>query len=442
MSQPPKKNTEGLVKEAQRASRPPPARRGGAPAPAPKPAATPDPNYIELDEPATAPAPKRTLPNRRGPTARVAPTSHQGGMVASSAPAVKEMQQAILNFAATAASTDVTSMTGNKSGLKEGPQTTTAPGQVSGKQLVQVPKTDAEGNVMKDPSGQTIMVDEYQNGQVVGNKSTQEHLGGSDPFGDFIVQQYVATDPVGSQYLNVDVSGKKDRAGASIDNSNLRGMIDTISRVGTPGVNGGEKSVDGVWAYRTDHALAGILSLTNAMLNFARDLKVAVTYSQQKLDAFKAVVPKVYTAVSDKGAAAKAITPFINEATQFFQELKKAVLTNGEIRQYIDQKKPFASYPKTNKKSVKDLLSSTEQSTFSTNQVLPLPNVAFVGVSEKSNSISLRELSDMESFKGFMRRIGKGKEAENPVEVKKMLDTVMDQLNASNITPSSKGAGY
>ncbi len=338
----------------------------------------------------------RVRPRANAPTQKrnVVPGQASGGT-----PAVKEMQQAILNFAATAASTDVTSMKGNQHGQQTGNQS----------RLI---NTDLpESRDLSSP------LDEHK-----------EQLGGNDPFGDFIVQQYVATDPIGKQYLNVDVAGKKERSDASINDSSLRGMIDTISRVGTKGVNAGEKSVDGVWAHRTDNALAGILTLTNAMLNFARDLKVAVRYTQQELDAFKAAVPKVYTAITDKGAAAKEVTPHVNAATQFFQELKKAVLNNREVRQYIDQKKPFASYPKSSKKSTEEVLNANELATFQTNQTEGIPQVGFAGVPEKSNWISLKELSDMESFKGFMKRIGKGKEAENPAEVKKMLDAVSTQL--------------
>ncbi len=409
-----------IAQDATGAPPPRPASRGPK---TEKPAAEP--------HPAPASTTDSTVPARgkAGPTAN--PVS--GGVGSSSLPAVKEMQQAILNFASVAASTDVTSMKGNQYGKQTGEQDR---------------KVHSDGlaspNPHYDPADPTSQ-DQLLEERPAVDINEKEHLGGSDPFGDFIVQQYVANDPRGSQYLNTDVGGKKGRGNASIDNSNLRGLIDTISRVGTPGVNGGEKSVDGVWAYRTDHALQGISIITKAMLDFARDLKVPVRYTEQNYEDFAKAIPKSYTELknpAEKTAKAKFLTSHINAISGFFKELKKEILNNREHRQYIDQKKPFVQYKQNVVKTPKELLDPTELSTFNTNQILPLSNVGFVGVNNRSNSISLRELSDMESFKGFMKRIGKGKESENPAEVKKMLDTVMQQLSASDVTPSSQGAGY
>ena len=65
-------------------------------------------------------SPNETKPSNK-PTVR--PASY--GLAA-----VKEMQQAILDFVGVAASTDVTSMTGNQQGQQYGQQTRALPGQL------------------------------------------------------------------------------------------------------------------------------------------------------------------------------------------------------------------------------------------------------------------------------------------------------------------------
>jgi len=336
--------------------------------------------------------PERPVTPEGAGTRVVEKPSAGAGVSSSSLPAVKKMQQAILNFASVAASTDVTSMTGNQTG-------------------------QMEGGVSEKPG------------------SKKEYLGGSDPFGDFIVQQFVANDPAGRQYLNIDVTGTPERENASIEKTNLRGLIDTISRVGSPGVGGGEKSVDGVWKNRTDNTLKGISVLTKGMLDFASALKVQTQYQEKNLEQFNSALPKPdYTALEGTSDIIKRsdwlASHITNLITPFFQELKAKILNNKEHRQYIDQKKPFVSYKQQPKKSVKEILTPQELAGFTNNQILGIPQVGFSGVSQNANWISLKELSDLDSFKGFMKRIGKGKEAENPAEVKKMLDAVSTQLSS------------
>lgn len=345
-----------------------------------------------------------------GPARQKAPTESPSGAASgvssSSLPAVKKMQQAILNFASVAASTDVTSMTGNQTGQME---------------------------VEQDRSVNIAPVTEENPYEKPGSK--KEYLGGSDPFGDFIVQQFVANDPAGRQYLNIDVTGTPERENALIEKTNLRGLIDTISRVGSPGVGGGEKSVDGIWKNRTDNALKGISVLTKGMLDFANALKVETQYQAKNLEQFNSALPKPdYTALEGTSDIIKRsdwlASHITNLITPFFQELKAKILNNKEHRQYIDQKKPFVSYKQQPKKSVKEILTPQELAGFTNNQMLGIPQVGFSGVSQNANWISLKELSDLDSFKGFMKRIGKGKEAENPAEVKKMLDAVSTQLSS------------
>lgn len=229
--------------------------------------------------------------------------------------AVKDMQKAILNFAEVAASTDVTSMTGNQQGQQYGQQTRAIPGQpVPGQ-------------------GET--------------KDDKEYLGGSDPFGNFLVQHYIKGDPTGKQYLNVDVAGNKARSDASMENLNIRGLLDSIKRIGAPGA---EKAADGIWQVRTNNALKNIFALTSGMLKFTQAMKLSVEgYNEKYLNDFKSKIPLSYTNLktpTDIAETAKQITPHIIAITNFFQNLKTAVFEKPELKKFIDQKESFATYKK------------------------------------------------------------------------------------------------
>lgn len=282
--------------------------------------------------------------------------------------AVKEMQQAILNFAEVAASTDVTSMTGNQQGQQYGQQTRAIPGQpVAG-----------QGE----------------------SKDDKEYLGGSDPFGNFLVQHYVKGDPAGQQYLNVDVSGNKARSDAAIENLNIRGILDSIKRIGSPGMS--EKTVDGIWQVRTNNALKNIFALTNGMLKFTQAMKLQVPgYTEETLKTFESMIPKSYTDLKTPNAiaeSAKQITDHIKAITNFFTNLKAAVFNKPELRKFIDQKEAFVSYKKKNEVEIPQGIKDKK-----------LPNVKFNWITDPSqNHITLRELSSLDEFKKFVIRSGTG----------------------------------
>lgn len=259
---------------------------------------------------------------------------------------VKNMQSAILKFAEVASKTDVTALQGNQQGRLEG--------------------------------NQSRAIDES-------TKDNKEYLGGSDPFGNFIINNYIPKNSyTGKQYLNVDVSGNKNRENASMTPQNLRGIIDSMKRVGTPGSSGTEKSIDGIWQTRTNNALHVIGDLVEAMLTFINDMKKPVKgYSQQELEQYKKLVPNSYTdlKVENISATAKELTKHIGEMTIFFQNLIPTIFENTQLREYIDQKSSFHKYP-----------------------VLPDDDKLFVrnmtvDIGGKQIKISLNDLKNKENFK-------------------------------------------
>lgn len=301
---------------------------------------------------------------------------------------VKEMQKAILEFANVASETDVTSLPGQKSGLQYGNQSRSLN-----------PKSDLEVN---------------ENGSYSDTTSQdKEFLGGSDPFGKFLVKQYInPKDIVGRQYTNVDVAGEKPRESASMENASLRGIIDSIKRIGAPGSNS-EKSVDGIWKNRTNNALKNIFALTSAMFSFVKDMNVNIPEADPKILDIKTLIPNNWTDLKTQqnaSSVASKITPYIKQITKFFEALKTVVFKNPALLPYIDQTKSFESYDKV--AVPVDMVDAK----------VPLSFIA-----NKDNAyITLRELSDKDSFNSFLQRLGKDR---LPVNEKAYLDAIEKELN-------------
>lgn len=333
--------------------------------------------------PAAPAAPGNTGVPQRG-TPKPAPA---GNRFTANNP-VKEMQTAILEFANAASSSDVTNMKGNQTG--------------------------------KEQSG-------------------KEYLGGSDPFGSFLAQNYLNdSDPVGKQYVNVDVAGNNNRDKASIEDTGLRGIIDSIKRIGTPGAMG-EKSVDGVWQTRTNNALKNIYALGYAMLHLANDMGLALPgLDDNKLSELKKLIPENYTNVSqnEMGARAKALTAQIKDLTLVFGSFKKFVIDNKQYRSYIDQKKSFVQYKKKqDTKNGRDVLDENDKKIMGPEGMKPIPDVKLSNVKdEKNNWVSLADLNNMNSFSRMMQRIGR--DPKSPEQVKQTLTEVSAALSGQPTAPA------
>lgn len=279
--------------------------------------------------------------------------------------AIKEMQQAILNFAAKAEATTSTSM--------KGPEET-------------------------------------------------------DPFGNFLVSNYINdSDVVGKQYLNVDVSGDKKRNDASIDNTSLKGIIDTIKRIGSPG---SEKAVDGVWQVKTNNSLKNIFAIASAILNMATSFNLALKdLDDAKLEEFKKLIPNNYTDISEgqKVSVAKKLTPLINDIANVFEDFKKYVLQNKQYSKYIEQKKSFIEY-KHKPQSATALLNEEDKKFYMSQVSRPVPNVKV-----DQTDVTLFDLENMQNFKLMMGRAGR--DSKNPAEVSRTVSEVAKELggNTSNI---------
>lgn len=365
--------------------------------------------------------PASTTENVFGPPIAPGASVQPKRFVSYGNPEVKKLQSAILNFADIASKTDVTSLKGNQQGKQESSQSR-AVTPISNSTNDNGELHNFEGgakNLVQDDVDSIINEDvNYKN-----TINDKEYLGGSDPFGNFIVNNYIPKNSyTGKQYLNVDVVGNKNRENNSMSPQSLRGIIDSMKRVGTPGSTGTEKSIDGIWQTRTNNALHVIADLTQAMLSFTNDMKKPVKgYTQQELDQYKKLVPNSYTDIkqSDINTLSNALTEHIQKMSQFFENLKPAVFENSSLRKYIDQKASFSKYT-----------------------VLPDDDKLYnrnlsLNISGKQINMSLNDLKNKESFKSLINNyfgdLDPSKELNTLKyvlsEIKKQLDV---QSNLSN----------
>lgn len=314
------------------------------------------------------------------PTAPVATQAPSAG-VSSSVAAVKEMQKSILEFANVASSSDVTSMRGNQTGKQQ---------------------------------------------------AGQEYLGGSDPFGDFLATSVRESSPTGQQYLNVDVKSP-NRSNTGIEDTGLRGIIDTIKRIGTPGSQGTEKSVDGVWGERTNNALKNISALANAMLHLANDMGISMPgLTDSTVETFNKYVPEKTSDLTEnkKTAIAQALTKQIQNLSKVFGYFRKTVLENKQYRSYIDQNKSFIQYKQREEtKDGRATLSDQEKKMTAGVSTTGIPDVRFSNVKNEANNwVSLNDLNNMDSFSQLMSRLGR--DPKDTIQVKNTLNEITQALNA------------
>lgn len=317
-----------------------------APTASPKPGA-PAAGGLESFMPGSKDAPAApTGTNPFMPGQKAAP--HAG--VSGSTP-IKKMQAAILHFAEIASSSDVTSMHGNQTGKKE------------------------QGD---------------------------EYLGGSDPFGNFLASRIGETDnraPENQQYVHTDLK-QPQRSTTGIADSSLRGMIDDLRRVGTPGK---ENQPDGIWKGRTDHALKNIRLIVSELLHLSNDMGITIEGLDEKsVENLRSSFYDNYTKIPPGKAEEMAnnLTPQIMNFANVFGNFKKSVLNNPSYRKYIDQQKSFVQYQQK-PQSGDELLTPEENKAYAANVNAPVPNVQLA-----KSPVTLVDLKSLENFKALMTRAG------------------------------------
>ncbi len=214
--------------------------------------------------------------------------------------------------------------------------------------------------------------------------------GGSDPFGNFLVSQYVNNENVvGKQFVNVDL-GEPNRSATSMANKSLRGVISTLGRVGSPG---SEKGVDGIWQTRTNNALKQAAAVASSLLQLQKDMGIeSKLYSQEDLAQLKNNIPESYAKLGDTAASrAKILTPNLNKLSKFYLEFEKNILNQPKYKQLITQEKAFTTHKKIEE------LDKEDQEFINTNIRQNVP-----GVNINGKPVALGDIATLESFKRFL----------------------------------------
>lgn len=234
---------------------------------------------------------------------------------------------------------------------------------------------------------------------------------GVHPFGNFLVNQYINHGNTDSkQFVNTELK-QPVREQSSIHDKELRGLqglVDDLNKIGTPGVGKGERSPDGIWQSRTDHALNTALTIGNALLQLSKDMQVKIEgFSDKDITELSKLIPQKYTQLKNPSETAEQIIPYLNKIGVFYHSFEKAILNNNQYKSLITQEKPFASQNKIEK------LDDNEQKILNNNSNIPnlylkdgQPTLYHIkdNVELPPNfvPISLQNISDINSFKSFL----------------------------------------
>ena len=300
--------------------------------------------------------------------------------------AVKDMQTAILNFARTLAAHPVMSM--QQSGTQE---------------------------LLSAQNGKPLPPD---------------YLGGTTPFGNFLVHQYVNNAKVvGEQFVNIGLS-EPLRSGSAIPNVNLAGIINTIGVVGSTGA---EHKPDGVWQTRTNNALKQIYAVGVSLMQFAKDMKFNINgVSDSDLETFKNEIPASYTDL--KGTASKRamlIAPIIDKLTKLYKAFETSILEHPEYKALIGQDKAFMDHAQMAPME----LSKDEGAFYEAHKDAVIPNTNING-----KPLRLMDIANITAFQHFLK--GANVDISKLSEIQKYVNTVKSILGGAPEHSTDLGPGF
>ncbi len=246
-----------------------------------------------------------------------------------------------------------------------------------------------------------------------------DYLGGNRPFGNFLVNQYVNNAKVvGDQFVNIDLPEPK-RSNTAMRNVDLKGVINTISRIGTPGT---EHKPDGIWQTRTDNALKQIYAVGVSLMQFGKDMNLEVGEFPELLKTLK---DQILDVSGNKSERAQMITKVVNALTGLYKSFESDVLEHPDLKQLISQEKPLVDHSG----SVPTELTKDDESVFDVNKGAVIP-----GVNINGRSVRLMDIVDMTAFKNFLKDANV--DISKPGELQKNIDTIKSILN------ENEGSGF
>lgn len=247
-----------------------------------------------------------------------------------------------------------------------------------------------------------------------------EELGGTNPFGNFLVSQYVNnSDIVGKEFMNIGL-GEPLRTQTATPNVNLKSIIRTI---GVIGHSGAENKPDGVWQTRTNNALKQIYAVGLGLFQFAKDLDINIKgFDQNELKEFGKLIPKSYTDLpADKSKLAGQITEYINALTDLYKKFENAVLEQPEYKELIEQNKPLVDHSG----QAKTALTKDEQSFIDANRSSNIPGAVING-----KAVRLADLAGPVAFKNFLQSANV--DVSRPNEIQKQLASIKKMIAVGN----------
>lgn len=223
-------------------------------------------------------------------------------------------------------------------------------------------------------------------------------LAGSDPFMNFLVSNYInKAKPLGKQLINTDVN-MPTRMDTSKYNDNLKGILQSIKRIGTPGV---EQSPDGIWGPRTNNALKQIYALAYMMVSLIKDMELSINnYSEADLANFHNDIPEDQSKLNlnQQNKAAEVLINDLNKFINMYNEFREIIFTNPKYSSLISQEKPLMI--DTGKPKQSNELNLQEQELY--NQLKAVQVNAMIN--GQKVAITPYDLSSMSNFKKFLLR--------------------------------------
>jgi sulfur transfer protein SufE len=295
-------------------------------------------------------------------------------------------------------------------------------------------------------------------GHQVGQQETSggSYLGGTDPFGEFLVEHYIQpiNKTTGQVIIPTDLAmpQRKETATPAIT---FRGLIDSMMLMGTPAIPGAprmEQKPDGVWGWRTQNALRSVAQVASALYQFMNDLNMKAGFDfgaklHEYVNLAKAAqtkahqAPPIRYAVGEEAGLASQLTPLIKQFTQLARQFKQHVLSNERYKSYIDQSKSLAKYETTEAN-----LTPQQQEILNENLDAWVPGFAPHGDPSKPDyltenpPIKFRDLASPAAFQQWMNKMGLTA-ASSKVRAE-YLQKIKDGIRKQQSAMKAQEAGY
>lgn len=222
-------------------------------------------------------------------------------------------------------------------------------------------------------------------------------LTGSNPFLNFLVSSYMnVAKTTGKQLVNTDEK-QPVRMDTAKMNDNFKGVLQTITRIGTPG---SERAPDGNWGPRTNNALKQIYSLAYALTKVTEDMgvKLSSMYGEQDLLEFYNNIPQEPNQINvhEKVKRAAVLAKNLDKLRALYDSFRETIFNNPTYKAHISQEKPL--FVKKHDQPIGPALNKYEQSLYQKHKSTEID----IALNGRMTAIMPYDLSSMDTFKKFL----------------------------------------